>query len=369
MNLTTYIIRRLGLIIPTLFGILVLNFAVIQLAPGGPVEQAIANLQGYNTGFGASVAGSSGNDSGSNYSPADQGGDNAYRGSMGLPQEVIERIEKQYGFDKPWWERFATMVINYVQFDFGDSYFSGRPVVDMIIERLPVSISLGLWSTLLTYLISIPLGIRKAVKHGSTFDVATSMAVVVGYAIPGFIFAILLIVLFAGGQYFNWFPLRGLVSDNFHQLSTGEQILDYAHHIALPTLAMVIGNFATLTMLTKNSFLDQINQQYVMTARAKGLTENKVLYGHVFRNSMLIVIAGFPAALNSVLFTGVLFIEIIFSLDGLGLLGYEAIITRDYPVIFSTLYFFSLLGLILGIISDVMYSIIDPRIDFETRDH
>lgn len=368
MNLTTYIIRRLGLIIPTLFGILVLNFAVIQLAPGGPVEQAIANLQGLNTGFGASVAGSSGNDAGRQTQLVQDAGQNAsYRGSLGLPEEVILRIEKQYGFDKPWWERFGLMVYNYAQFDFGESYFSGRPVIDMIIERLPVSVSLGLWSTLLTYLISIPLGIRKAVHHGSRFDITTSMLVIVGYAIPGFIFAILLIVLFSGGQYLDWFPLRGLVSDNFDQLNWWEKILDYMHHITLPTLAMVIGNFATLTMLTKNSFLDEIHKQYVLTARAKGCTENQVLYGHVFRNAMLIVVAGMPVALISIFFTSGLLVEYIFSLDGLGLLSYNAVISRDYQIVFGTLYIFSLISLLLKLISDLTYVIIDPRIDFEGR--
>lgn len=360
MNLTTYILRRLGLIIPTLFGILALNFAVIQLAPGGPVEQAIAKLQGLDTGFAASVGGSSGNDSGY------QGSD-AYRGSLGLPQAVIERIEKQYGFDKPWYERFGLMVWNYLQFDFGESYYSGRPVVDMIIERLPVSISLGLWSTLLTYFISIPLGIRKAVRHGSQFDVATSMAIIIGYAIPGFIFAILLIVLFSGGQYLDWFPLRGLTSDNFASLNWWEKILDYLHHITLPTLAMVIGNFATLTMLTKNSFLDEIHKQYVLTARAKGCTEQQVLYGHVFRNAMLIVVAGMPVALIGIFFTSGLLVEYIFSLDGLGLLSYNAVINRDYQIVFGTLYIFSLISLILKLVSDLTYIAIDPRIDFEGR--
>jgi len=361
MSLPSYILRRLALIVPTLFGILVLNFAVVQLAPGGPVEQAIAQLQGYDTSFNASVAGSSGNDSGS------QATDSEYRGSLGLPEAVIARIEKQYGFDKPWHERFGLMVWNYAQFDFGDSYFSGRPVVDMIIERLPVSISLGLWSTLLTYLISIPLGIRKALHHGSRFDVATSMLIIVGYAIPGFIFAILLIVLFSGGQYLDWFPLRGLVSDNFDELNWWQQILDYAHHIALPTIAMVVGNFATLTMLTKNSFLDEIHKQYVLTARAKGCTESRVLYGHVFRNAMLIVVAGMPVALIGLFFTSGLLVEYIFSLDGLGLLSYNAVINRDYQIVFGTLYIFSLISLLLKLISDLTYVAIDPRIDFAGR--
>lgn len=367
MMISTYILRRISLIIPTLFGILVLNFAVVQLAPGGPVEQAIAHLQGFNTGFGASVAGSSGNDSGSTTSQISQQQDSGYRGSMGLPVEVVQRIEAQYGFDKPWWQRFTTMVASYARFDFGESYFSGRPVVDMIVERLPVSISLGLWSTLLTYLISIPLGIKKAVHHGSSFDMATSMVIIIGYAIPGFIFAILLIVLFSGGQYLDWFPLRGLVSDQFDTLNWWQKILDYFHHITLPTIAMVIGNFATLTMLTKNSFLDEIHKQYVLTARAKGCSENQVLYGHVFRNAMLIVVAGMPVALINIFFTSGLLVEYIFSLDGLGLLSYNAVINRDYQIVFGTLYIFSLLSLSLKLISDLTYILIDPRIDFAGR--
>jgi len=295
--------------------------------------------------------------------------DSKYRGAQGLDPDIIKEIEEMYGMNKPAHIRFFQMLKSYITFDFGESFFRDQKVIDLVIDKMPVSISLGLWTTLLMYLVSIPLGIRKAIKDGSRFDVTTSTIITIGYAIPSFLFAIILIVFFAGGRYYDIFPLRGLISDNFEELSFLLKIKDYFWHLCLPLVAMLIGSFAGLTFLTKNSFLDQINQQYVMTARAKGLTENKILYGHVFRNSMLIVIAGFPAALNSVLFTGVLFIEIIFSLDGIGLLGYEAVINRDYPVIFSTLYFFSLLGLILGIISDVMYSIIDPRIDFEARDN
>lgn len=362
MTLFQYSLRRLGLILPTLLGILLLNFFVIQLAPGGPVETAIAHLQGLSSDFGTQISGSSGSDF------KDTGnGDHHYQGSQGLPQEIIERIEQQYGFDKPWWQRLWIMIKNYAVFDFGVSYYSDKPILDMILERMPVSISLGLWSTLLTYFISIPLGIHKAVRHGSTFDISTSMAIIIGYAIPGFIFAILLVILFAGGQYFDWFPLRGLTSDNFDQLSLGGKILDYAHHITLPTLAMVIGNFATLTMLTKNSFLDEMHKNYVITARAKGCSEKEVLYGHVFRNAMLIVVAGMPAALINIFFTSGLLVEYIFSLEGIGLMSFNAVIARDYPVVFGTLYIFSLMSLILKLISDLTYVAIDPRIDFSER--
>lgn len=273
-----------------------------------------------------------------------------------------------YGFDKPIHVRFLEMLRNYLVFDFGESFFRDRKVTDLILEKMPVSISLGVWSTLAVYLVSIPLGIRKAVRHGSRFDVWSSTIVIFGNAIPTFLFAILLIILFAGGNYFSWFPLRGLFSDNFETLSLGEKILDYFWHLTLPIISILIGAFATLTMLTKNSFLDEINKQYVMTARAKGLTEGKVLYGHVFRNAMLIIIAGFPAAFISMFFTGSLLIEIIFSLDGLGLLGFESALQRDYPVMFGTLYIFTLLGLVVGLISDITYTIVDPRIDFESRD-
>ena len=290
-----------------------------------------------------------------------------YRGSRGLEPELIADLERQFGFDRPPVERFLKMMGDYARFDFGESFFRDREVVDLVADKMPVSISLGLWTTLLVYLISIPLGIAKAMRDGSPFDVWTSAVVIVGYAIPGFLFAILLVVLFAGGSFVDWFPLRGLTSENFDSLSLGGKVLDYFWHLALPITAMVVGGFASLTMLTKNSFLDEIDKQYVLTARAKGLGERRVLYGHVFRNAMLIVVAGFPSAFVGVLFTGSLLIEVIFSLDGLGLLGFEAAINRDYPVMFGTLFFFTLLGLVLNIVGDVMYTVIDPRIDFERR--
>ncbi|WP_198588778.1 microcin C ABC transporter permease YejB [Alloalcanivorax mobilis] len=356
-----YILKRLLLIVPTLFGILLLNFVIVQGAPGGPVEKALAQLQGLGGGGGAG-----GGFAGTTADVVTSGNHN-YRGSQGLPADLVERVEKLYGFDKPAPERFWLMVKHYLSFDFGESYYRDRPVSTLIAERLPVSISLGLWSTLITYLVAIPLGIRKAVRDGSRFDVWTSTAIIVGYAIPSFLIAILLVVLFAGGSYFDWFPLRGLTSDNFAQLSGWQKLLDYARHIFLPTVAIVVGNFATLTMLTKNSFLDEIGKQYVQTARAKGLTENRVLYGHVFRNAMLIIIAGFPAAFVSMFFTGVMLIEYIFSLDGLGLLGFESVINRDYPVVFGTLFIFTLLGMVLKLLSDLTYMWVDPRIDFERR--
>ncbi|HIA60462.1 MAG TPA: microcin C ABC transporter permease YejB [Pelagibacterales bacterium] len=368
--MTAYIIRRLLLVIPTLLGIMLINFAVVQIVPGGPVEQLIAQMTGTAVEATARFSGGGEGENLNSINSTDSSNfDSKYRGAQGLDPDIIKEIKEMYGMNKPAHIRFYHMLKGYLTFDFGESFFRDQKVIDLVLDKMPVSISLGLWTTLLVYLISIPLGIRKAIKDGSQFDITSSTIITIGYAIPSFLFAIILIVFFAGGRYYDIFPLRGLVSENFEELSFLLKIKDYFWHLCLPLVAMLIGSFAGLTFLTKNSFLDQINQQYVMTARAKGLTENKVLYGHVFRNSMLIVIAGFPATLNSVLFTGVLFIEIIFSLDGLGLLGYEAVINRDYPVIFSTLYFFSLLGLILGIISDVMYSIIDPRIDFETRDH
>ncbi|MBL6945090.1 MAG: microcin C ABC transporter permease YejB [Rhodospirillales bacterium] len=360
-----YIIRRLFLIVPTLFGIMVINFIIVQAAPGGPVEQMIAQIQGIAVEATARVSGTGG---GEVRAGQTGGGDSKYRGARGLDPEIIAEIERQFGFDKPLHERFVLMIGNYVRFDFGDSFFRDRKVVDLVLEKMPVSISLGLWTTLLIYLISIPLGIAKAVRDGSRFDVWTSGAVVVGNAVPSFLFAILLIVVFAGGRYLDLFPLRGLTSDNFADLGLLAKIGDYFWHITLPILSLVIGGFAGLTMLTKNSFMEEINKQYVTTARSKGLTEHRVLYGHVFRNAMLIVVAGFPSAFVGILFTGALLTEIIFSLDGLGLLGFEAAINRDYPVMFATLYFFTLLGLILNLIGDVMYHIIDPRIDFEARD-
>ncbi len=367
-----YIIRRLFLIIPTLFGIMLINFIVIQAAPGGPVEQLIGQI----TGEGADVlerVTQSGTGEVTQQTATDggaQGGGvtSKYRGAQGLDPEFIAEIEQLYGFDKPAHERFFMMLSNYVVFDFGESYYRDQRVIDLVLDKMSVSISLGLWTTLLVYLISIPLGIAKAVRDGSRFDIWTSGAVIVGFAIPNFLFAILLVIIFAGGTYLDWFPLRGLVSDNWEELAWPQRILDYFWHITLPIFARVIGGFAALTMLTKNSFLDQIGQQYVITARAKGLTEGRVLYGHVFRNAMLIVIAGFPAAFISVLFGSSVLIEVIFSLDGLGLLGFEAVVGRDYPIMFASLYFFSLLGLVMQLAGDIMYTVIDPRIDFEARE-
>ena len=364
-----YITRRLLLIVPTLLGIMIVNFAVIQFAPGGPVEQLIAQITGTAVDATARVSGSSSGETARTQGLSGAGGsDSKYRGAQGLDPEFIKEIEKLYGFDKPPVERFLQMMGNYLRFDFGESYFRDRKVVDLVLEKMPVSISIGLWTTLIIYLVSIPLGIRKAVRDGSNFDLWTSAAILIGYAIPGFLFAVLLIVLFAGGSFLSWFPLRGLVSDNWEELSLLGKVTDYFWHLALPLFAMVLSGFAGLTMLTKNSFLEEINKQYVVTARAKGLAENRVLYGHVFRNAMLIVIAGFPGAFIGILFTGSLLIEIIFSLDGIGLLGFEAAINRDYPVIFGTLYFFSLMGLVMGIVGDLMYVLVDPRIDFEKRD-
>ncbi|MDH3740114.1 MAG: microcin C ABC transporter permease YejB [Hyphomicrobiales bacterium] len=366
-----YILKRLLLMIPTLLGIMLISFVIIQFAPGGPVERVLAQLQGTDVGGTARIGGSSGGEVGAGTQPgagAGSGGSTfKYRGAQGLDPEFIKSLEKQFGFDKPAHERFFLMITSYFTFDFGDSYFRDVPVLQLIKEKLPVSISLGLWLTFVSYGISIPLGVAKAVRDGSRFDVWTSGAIIVGFAIPGFLFAILLIVLFAGGSFYNWFPLRGLVSDNFADLSWWEKIIDYAWHLTLPLTALAVSSFATMTLLTKNSFLDEIKKQYVMTARAKGLTENRVLYGHVFRNAMLIVVAGFPGAFIGAFFAGSLLIEAIFSLDGLGFLGYKSIIDRDYPVVFATLYIFSLLGLITNLISDLVYTWIDPRIDFEAR--
>ncbi|TYR29706.1 microcin C ABC transporter permease YejB [Mesorhizobium microcysteis] len=357
-----YILRRVLLMIPTLFGIMAVSFIVIQFAPGGPVEQVIARMSGEGGGAMDRISGGGGemNQSFENHSQ--------YRGAQGLDPAFIAQLEQQFGFDKPPLERFFTMIWNYIRFDFGESYFRDISVIDLIIEKMPVSISLGLWLTLISYLISIPLGIRKAVKDGSAFDVWTSGIVIIGYAIPGFLFAILLMVLFAGGSFFDWFPLRGLTSENWSELSWPERILDYFWHLTLPLTAMVLGAFATTTLLTKNSFLDEIRKQYVVTARAKGLSERQVLYGHVFRNAMLIIIAGFPGAFISAFFTGSLLIENIFSLDGLGLLGFRSVLDRDYAVVFATLYIFSLIGLFVSLLSDLVYTWIDPRIDFERRD-
>lgn len=344
-----YILRRLALMLPTLFGIMLINFFVVQAAPGGPVEQMIYRMQHAN------IAGVSAVQSDSH-------------SARGIPTEIIERIQIMYGFDKPAHERFWIMLKNYVTLDFGESFYRNASVLELITEKLPVSISLGLWSTLLIYLISIPLGIRKAISHGSHFDVLSSTIVSILYAIPGFLLGILLIVLFAGGTYFDWFPLRGLTSSNFDEMSLLGKIGDYFWHLALPLTAYTIGGFATLSMLTKNSFLDEINKQYVVTAQAKGLSKNQVLYRHVFRNAMLIIISGFPAAFISIFFAGSLLIEVIFSLDGLGLLSFEAVTNRDYPVFFGTLFIFTLLGLFIKLISDLMYVCVDPRIDFQSRE-
>ncbi|MDD7909699.1 microcin C ABC transporter permease YejB [Pseudovibrio exalbescens] len=363
-----YILRRLLLMVPTLIGIMAINFVIIQFAPGGPVEQVIAQLQGNDVSATARISGGGGDMGAASGVAAGEGVNSKYRGAQGLDPEFIKELEAQFGFDKPPLERFGTMIWDYMRFDFGESYFRDIAVVDLIVEKLPVSISLGLWMTLLSYSISIPLGIRKAVKDGTSFDVWTSGVIIVGYAIPGFLFAVLLIVLFAGGSFLDWFPLRGLTSEGWANMSWPERILDYFWHLALPLTAMALSAFATTTLLTKNSFLDEIRKQYVQTARAKGLTERKVLYGHVFRNAMLIVVAGFPGAFISAFFAGSLLIETIFSLDGLGLLGFESIINRDYAVVFATLYIFSLMGLLVNLISDLTYTWIDPRIDFESRE-
>lgn len=360
-----YILRRLLLVIPTLLAIVTINFFIIQIAPGGPVDQFIANMQGLDSGIMEQVTGS-GSTELKETDLKDQE-KSAYRGAQGLDPEVIAEIEKRFGFDKPIHVRYFKMLKDFMLFDFGDSLFKGRSVIELIVERIPVSVSLGLWSTIIIHLVCIPLGIKKALKHSSKFDIWTSTVIIVANAIPVFLFAILLIILFAGGTYFNWFPLRGLVSVNWEELSLFGKIVDYFWHMTLPIIASVIGGFATLTFLTKNSFLDEIGKQYVVTARAKGLTENKILYGHVFRNAMILVIASFPSAFIGLFFTGSMLIEVIFSLDGMGLLGFQATLQRDFPVMFSTLYIFTLMGLILSIISDITYTIVDPRIDFEKR--
>jgi len=370
--MAAYIIRRLLLLIPTLFGIMLVSFAVIQLAPGGPVERIIAQLSGSDTGAGSRVPG--GGQGGDFGAQGLQGGaqmdavTSKYRGAQGLDPDFIKALEKQFEFDKPAHERFFLMLWRYTRFDFGKSYFRDVSVIQLIKEKLPVSISLGVWITLLTYLISIPLGIRKAMRDGSRFDMWTSSIIIVGYAIPGFLFAILLIILFAGGSFFDVFPLRGLTSDNWAQLPWWQKLLDYLWHLPLPIISMGIGAFATMTLFTKNSFLDEIRKQYVLTARAKGCSERQTLYGHVFRNAMLIVIAGFPSAFIHAFFTGAFLIEYIFTLDGLGLLSFESVFNRDYPVVFANLYIFALIGLVVKLISDLTYMWIDPRIDFETRE-
>lgn len=363
-----YICKRLLLILPTLFGIMVINFFIVQAAPGGPVEQIIAELQGTETDATARITGGSGGDLGQDRIREDSSLNSAYEGARGVDPEFIKELEVQFGFDKPLHERFFKMMWNYITFDFGKSYFLDRSVVSLVVERMPVSISLGLWTLLITYGMSIPMGIRKAVKDGASFDIWTSAIIFVAYAIPAFLFAILLIVLFAGGNFWNIFPMRGLVSENFADLSLIAKVKDYFWHIALPICAMVIHSFATLTLLTKNLFLEEIGKQFVLTARAKGLTERRVLYGHVFRNAMLIIIAQLPGHLIHILFTGSLLIEIIFSLNGLGMLGYTAALTRDYPIMFGTLYCYTLIGLVMHLIGDITYTVVDPRIDFETRE-
>ncbi|SEK21095.1 microcin C ABC transporter permease YejB [Halomonas daqiaonensis] len=353
-----YVLRRLLLMIPTLLGIMLLNFIIVQAAPGGPIDQVLARFQGLSSQASTRMEGGGG----------DVASGSESRGARGIPPAFIEKLETQFGFDEPAHERFLGMIVDYATFDFGESFFRDEQVTTLMLERLPVSISLGLWTTLVVYLVSIPLGIRKALHHGSRFDVWSSGLVIIGYAIPGFLFAILLIVLFAGGSYWDLFPLRGLTSPDFDELSAWGKVKDYLWHITLPVIASAIGSFATLTMLTKNSFLDEVHKQYVLTARAKGASDRRVLYGHVFRNAMLIIIAGLPAALIGIFFTGSLLIEVIFSLNGLGLLGFEAVMQRDYPVIFGTLYLYTLIGLILKLISDLTYVWVDPRIDFESRE-
>jgi microcin C transport system permease protein len=364
-----YIARRLLLVIPTLFGIMLANFLIVQAAPGGPVDLMIARLRGNVSQATARVGGTGASETaGGRVARSGASEEGATRASQGIDPDLVRQLEKQFGFDKPAWQRFVHMMRSYLVFDLGSSFYRDRPVLGLMLEKLPVSISLGLWTTLLVYLTSIPLGVAKAVRDGTPFDVWTSAVVVVGYAIPGFLFAILLVVLLAGGSFVHWFPLRGLTSDTWALLSWPQRIADYLWHIALPVIALVVGGFASLAMLTKNSFLDEINKQYVATARAKGLSRRRVLYGHVFRNAMLIVIAGFPGAFIGILFAGELLIEVIFSLNGLGLLGFEAAVNRDYPVMFGTLYVYTLIGLVLNIVTDLTYMAVDPRIDFERRD-
>ena len=369
--MTAYIIRRILFMIPTLLGIMLVSFVVVQFAPGGPVERVIAQISGSDTGATSRISGSQGGDFGARgqvQGGAADGANSKYRGAQGLDPEFIKNLERQFGFDKPAYQRFFLMLSNFATFDFGKSFFRDTSVLQLIKEKLPVSMSLGIWMTLITYLISIPLGIRKAVMDGSPFDTWTSSIIIVGYAIPGFLFAILLIILFAGGSFWDFFPLRGLTSDNFATLPWYAKILDYFWHLTLPLVSMALAAFATMSLLTKNSFLDEIRKQYVLTARAKGCTSRQVLYGHIFRNAMLIVIAGFPGAFVHAFFTGSLLIETIFSLDGLGLLGFESVLNRDYPVVFATLYIFSLVGLAVNLLADLTYTWVDPRIDFETRE-
>ena len=358
-----YVLRRIALLFPTLVGILLVNFAIIQASPGGPVDQAIARIQGEGVTATAAIAGGGGGGTLDAGAPS-----SSYEFARGIDPDLIKELEEQFGFDKPAHIRFLKMLGDYFTFDFGDSFYQDVPVVDLVVERLPVSLSLGGSTLLIVYLVSLPLGIRKAVRDGTPFDVFTSMLILVGYAIPAFVLAMLLIIVFCGGEFFDWFPLRGLISENHPELSLWEQVKDRVWHLAMPVAAMAAGSFATLTMLTKNSFLDEIGKQYVLTAQAKGLASRRVLYGHVFRNAMLIVIAGFPAALLGILFTGGILIEVIFSLKGIGLLGFEAVMTRDYPIVFGTLFVFTLIGLVAQLIADITYTLVDPRIDFETRE-
>jgi microcin C transport system permease protein len=370
--MASYLLKRLLLIIPTMLGIMLISFTVIQFAPGGPVERVIAQIAGTDVSATARIGGSQGDGlSGTGNRQASQNlgeSSSKYRGAQGLDPEFIKQLEKQFGFDKPAYERFLLMLKNYLLFDFGKSYFRDVSVLQLIKEKLPVSISLGLWMTLITYLISIPLGVHKAVHDGERFDTWTSGVLVIGYAIPGFLFAVLLLVVFAGGSFFQWFPSRGLTSDNWSQLNLVGKAADYAWHLTLPLIAMSLGAFTTMTFLTRNSFLDEIRKQYVLTAQAKGLGQRQVLYGHVFRNAMLLIIAGFPGAFIHAFFSGALLIETIFSLDGLGLLSFESVINRDYPVVFANIYIFALLGLAINLLSDFIYTLVDPRIDFETRE-
>ncbi len=368
--MAAYILKRLLLMIPTLLGILLLNFLVVQAAPGGPVEQTLARLKGQEAGATARLGGAGGSDMGAAAQSMAGGAGNAtsaYRGAQGVDPELVAQLNKLYGFDQPPLTRFLRMLGHYARFELGTSYFQDMPVWDLVLQKLPVSMSLGIWSTLLIYLISIPLGIAKAAREGTRFDSWSSTIIIVGYAVPGFLFAMLLIILFAGGSYWSWFPLRGLSSEGAAAWPWWRQAADYAWHMALPTAALVISGFAGLTFLTKNSFLEEMGKQYVAVARAKGLTQSQALWRHVFRNAMLIVIAGFPGALMGMLFTGALLIEVMFSLDGLGLLGFESALTRDYPVMFGTLYVFTLIGMLLKLLGDLMYVWVDPRIDFNAR--
>ena len=341
-----YILKRILLMVPTLIGILLVSFVIIQFVPGGPVEQLVQELRG--RGLAGEVASSGG----------------VYRGAQGVDSSKLEEIRQLYGFDKPAVQRFADMLVRYAQFDLGKSYFHHKGVWQLIVEKLPVSISLGLWSFLLVYAVSIPLGIAKAVRNGSRFDLWTSTAILIGYAIPGVVLGVALLVLFGGGSFLQWFPLRGLTSDNWAQLSLAGKLLDYFWHLAMPLACLVLGSFAVTTLLTKNTFLEEIRRQYVLTARAKGLSERRVFYRHVFRNALIPLVTGFPAAFVGAFFAGSLLIETLFSLDGLGLLSYEAVMKRDYPVVMGSLYVFSLLGLVTKLITDLMYTWVDPRVKF-----